>query len=69
MAKRKHPPLERAARALCRFRGLPEDTRFEGAPMWQSHVDEVVVVLRAALTSEDLVRLIPDCPSAATHSE
>jgi hypothetical protein len=30
------PPLELAARALCRFNGLPEDTKFEGRPMWEA---------------------------------
>ncbi|WP_156317479.1 hypothetical protein [Cypionkella psychrotolerans] len=54
MAARKKPPLERAARALCRFRGLPKDTRFNGLPMWHSTVSEAMVVLEAALSPEQL---------------
>lgn len=41
------PPRELAARALCRFHDLPEDTQFEGKPMWMSYLDEVDVVLEA----------------------
>lgn len=41
-------PLELACRALCRFKGLPEDTKFEGRPMWESFIPEVRVVLEAA---------------------
>lgn len=59
MAARKKPPLERAARALCRFRGLPEDTRFNGLPMWHSMVPEAMVVLTAALSQEQLQEMIP----------
>ena len=55
-----HPPLERAARALCRFHGLPEDSQFEGKPMWQSHIDEATTVLRAALSEDDFMRLVGD---------
>lgn len=40
-------PREIAARALCRFNGLPEDTQFEGKPMWMSYLDEVDAVLSA----------------------
>jgi len=61
--KRDLPPVERAARAVCRFRHLPEDTRFEGAPMWHSMVPEVLVVLAAVLTPADMQRLIPGCPA------
>ena len=42
-------PRERAARALCRLAGNPEDTNFEGRPMWTSYLDEVDAVLQAAL--------------------
>jgi hypothetical protein len=51
------PPRERAARALCRFRGLPEDTKFEGRPMWESMLSEVNVVLEAALEPEEWERI------------
>ena len=47
MSRRSKPPLELACRALCRFKGLPENTKFEGRPMWESFVPEVRVVLGA----------------------
>lgn len=62
MVGRDKPPVERAARALCRFRGLPEDTRFEGAPMWHSLVPEALVALSAAVPHDELVRLVPGYP-------
>lgn len=52
LAKTKSP-RERAARALCRRAGNPEDTKFEGKPMWMSYLDEVDAVLQAALTAEE----------------
>ncbi|MFA7433673.1 MAG: hypothetical protein WCZ72_08155 [Gemmobacter sp.] len=55
--QRTQPPRERAARALCRLAGNPENTRFEGAPMWRSYLPEVEAVLQAALTPEELQRL------------
>lgn len=63
MVAREKPPVELAARALCRLRGLPEDTRFNGAPMWHSLVSEVIMVLEAVLPREDLGRLIPGYPA------
>ena len=39
--------IERAARALCRFHKLPENTKFEGRPMWESYVDEAIAVIDA----------------------
>ncbi|TCQ02179.1 hypothetical protein [Sphingomonas sp. PP-CC-3A-396] len=39
--------IERAARALCRFHELPENTTFEGRPMWESYVDEAIAVISA----------------------
>lgn len=45
-------PRERAARALCSSRGLPENTKFEGRPMWESFLPEVDIVLQAALSPE-----------------
>ena len=38
-------PLERAARALCRLDGLPENTKFEGRPMWESFRSKAAAVL------------------------
>lgn len=48
----KKTPRELAARALCRSRGLPEATRFEGKPMWQSMLPEVDIVLSEALSPD-----------------
>lgn len=39
---------ERAARALCRKAGHPENTTFEGGKMWESFLPEVDAVLKAA---------------------
>ena len=50
-------PRERAARALCRLAGHPEDIRFEGKPMWQSYLPEVDAVLEAALPPEEWERI------------
>lgn len=38
---------ELAARALCRHDGHPEDTAFEGKPMWESYLDAADAVLAA----------------------
>lgn len=53
MPKRAMPPRERAARALCTSKGLPENTRYEGRPMWENFLSEVDVVLKAALSPEE----------------
>lgn len=58
MSKRPIPPRERAARALCTSRGLPENTKFEGRPMWESLLPEVDIVLQAALSPEEWSRLL-----------
>jgi|GEM_PF-2428910 len=41
--------LEAAARALCRLAGSPENTKFEGKPMWQSYLPEAKAAIEAAL--------------------
>jgi hypothetical protein len=41
--------LEAAARALCRRSGLPENTRHDGKPMWQSFLPEAQAAIEAAL--------------------
>lgn len=41
--------IEAAARALCRSAGNPENTRFEGKPMWQSYIPEATAAITAAL--------------------
>lgn len=53
MPRKQQSPRERAARALCTSKNLPENTMFQGQPMWRSFLDEVDVVLEAALTSEE----------------
>lgn len=47
-------PRELAARALCSKAHLPENTKFEGKPMWMSYLDEVETVLNA-VKYDDLV--------------
>jgi hypothetical protein len=42
------PPRELSARALCRLAGNPEDTKFEGRPMWESYLPEADAALSAA---------------------
>ncbi|MFC3179466.1 hypothetical protein [Cypionkella sinensis] len=59
--------MERAARALCRLRGLPEDTGFNGLPMWHSTVSDAMDVLEAALSPEQLQEMIPDHPFPELH--
>lgn len=54
--------LELAARALCRSRGLPEDTRHQGAKMWHAHLGDALNILKAALPPEDFRRLVLDQP-------
>jgi hypothetical protein len=48
---------ERAARALCRKAGYPEDAIFEGRPAWAWYLDQVDTVLETALSPEELSRL------------
>lgn len=40
-------PLERAARAICTAQDLPENTMFEGRPMWESFLPAARVALEA----------------------
>jgi hypothetical protein len=49
MAAKVKSPRERAARAFCRYMGNPENITYQGRPMWMSYLDEVDVVLEAAL--------------------
>lgn len=39
--------IERAARALCRLDGRPEDEEFGGKPRWQSYLPQVRIVLNS----------------------
>jgi hypothetical protein len=57
MPKKQLSPRERAARALCASKNLPENTKFQGEPMWRSFLEEVDIVLKAALPSEEWERL------------
>lgn len=52
-ARKTNDPRELAARALCRFHGVPEDTQFEGKPMWMSYLDEADAVLAAVALAPD----------------
>ena len=45
----KEKAIEAAARALCRLAGIPENTRFEGEPMWQSYLAEATAAIEAAI--------------------
>jgi hypothetical protein len=45
--KQPKPARELAARALCRHDGHPEDTMFEGKPMWESYLPAADAVLEA----------------------
>lgn len=40
-------PIERAARALCKLEGKPENTQLEGGPMWQSYLPQALAVVDA----------------------
>jgi hypothetical protein len=41
--------IEAAARVLCRFHGNPENTKFEGKPMWMSYLPEATAPIEAAM--------------------
>lgn len=58
MAAKRQPPRERAARALCRLAGNPENATGQGRPLWQSYLPEVDAVLEAALAPEEFERLL-----------
>lgn len=62
MPRKPKPPRERAARALCSSRGLPENTKFEGRPMWESLLPEADIVLQAALSPEEWERMKSEGP-------
>jgi hypothetical protein len=46
--------IECAARALCRFNRIPENTKFEGRSMWESYIDEAKAVLAALDAAKNL---------------
>lgn len=47
MPKKPQTDWEKAARALCSFHGLPENTLMNGRPMWMSYLAEAKAVLVA----------------------
>lgn len=47
MAKKPQSDWEKAARALCRYAGHPENITHEGKPMWMSYLGEAKAVLVA----------------------
>jgi hypothetical protein len=55
-------PRELAARALCASKGLPENNKYEGRPMWQNFLVEVDVVLAAALSPDEWIRVRREGP-------
>lgn len=57
MARSQQSARERAARALCRVDGHPENIQFEGQPMWRSYLPQVDTVLEAALSAVEFARL------------
>ena len=47
MPKKPQTDWEKAARALCRYDGHPEDILMNGRPMWMSYLAEAKAVLVA----------------------
>jgi len=47
MPKKVQTDWEKAARALCRHAGQPENTLMNGRPMWMSYLGEAKAVLVA----------------------
>lgn len=47
VTRKPKPARELAARALCRQDGHPEDSTFDGRPMWESYLPEAIAVLEA----------------------
>lgn len=48
IAPRDHPHMtlmEKAARALCRLDGKPENATLKGAPMWKSYLPQALAVV------------------------
>jgi hypothetical protein len=54
--RRVKPALERIARALCSHDGLPENTQFEGRPMWESFLPQARTALTAIRIATDEMR-------------
>ncbi|HUD95545.1 hypothetical protein [Sphingobium sp.] len=62
--------LERAARALCSLQGLPEKTKVEGRPMWESFLPSARAVLQAIREpSPEMLMIEPPLPSQGFYTE
>lgn len=61
-------PRELAARALCRKAGNPENTMFEGEPMWKSYLEEVDFVVSAMSSAGTFVPKQPDLASTRARN-
>ena len=48
--RRVKPALERIARALCSQNGLPENTMYQGRPMWEDFLPKARAALNAIRT-------------------
>jgi hypothetical protein len=53
MRVRKQEPRERAARALCRLDGLPENAVLDGRSMWTAFLPKVDAVLEAVMPPDE----------------
>jgi len=63
-------PLERAARALCRLDGHPENATMEGRPLWQDYLPEVRAVIQAIRDpSHEMVQAVPSDTNAPIYPE
>lgn len=52
--------IERVARKMCAIDGHPQDTRYEGEPMWASYADEaraIIVTMREPTEAIELAWL------------
>lgn len=62
------PPIEAGARALCRLDGHPEDTLFEGKPMWTMYVTEARTVIASLISPSEAMREVGARVFAAEHN-
>jgi hypothetical protein len=57
MSVRRQEPRERAARALCRLEGMPEEALLNDMPMWRLFLPKVDAVHEAVMPPEESDRL------------
>lgn len=62
MPRKPKPARERAARALCSYFRIPENIVHDKKPMWTQYLEQVDVVLKAALSSEEWERIRAEGP-------